>query len=264
MRLARPFDKLERGRLRADGFTLIELLVVIAIIGILASMLLPAVSKSKGQATKISCVNNLHQLAIAMKMYVDENADKYPPRAGQNFWCSRIYDGYKDLRLLVCPNDRDPVAWGGPPGVYPADGAPRSYIYNGWNDYIYDYVVTDPVVFTNDYMGPNLGMAVMKESDIPHPSGTAILGEKLSGEPHWHYHMDLYEPNPGGGEGNDLYELERSRHGGSGQSNSGNGGSNYSFADASVRFVKFGEILNPINLWAVTDMRRTTLAVSPK
>src|SRR5436190_15271932 len=94
------------------GFTLIELLVVIAIIAILAAMLLPAVSRSKGQATKISCVNNLRQLAISMQVYVDENQGLFPPRTNPNAWGSRLYGGFKDLRLLVCPNDgTDPASW---------------------------------------------------------------------------------------------------------------------------------------------------------
>ncbi len=60
------------------AFTLTELLVVIAIIAILAAMLLPALTKSKGQGQRIQCVSNLKQLAFATQMYADENADRLP------------------------------------------------------------------------------------------------------------------------------------------------------------------------------------------
>lgn len=58
------------------GFTLIELLVVIAIVGILSAMLLPALNKGKLKANGIMCMNSHRQLALAWRMYSDDNNDK--------------------------------------------------------------------------------------------------------------------------------------------------------------------------------------------
>ena len=60
------------------AFTLIEALVVMAIIGILASLLLPALGRAKAQAYNAACMNNLRQLGIATRIYSDDNQERLP------------------------------------------------------------------------------------------------------------------------------------------------------------------------------------------
>jgi prepilin-type N-terminal cleavage/methylation domain-containing protein/prepilin-type processing-associated H-X9-DG protein len=66
------------GELAESAFTLIELLVVVAVISVLAALLLPALSQAKAKALSIKCRSNLHQVGLALQMYVGDNSDSYP------------------------------------------------------------------------------------------------------------------------------------------------------------------------------------------
>ncbi len=63
---------------RISAFTLIELLVAIAIVAVLAALLLPALSKGKEAGRSTACISNLHQIGVALQMYVDGNNNYLP------------------------------------------------------------------------------------------------------------------------------------------------------------------------------------------
>ena len=136
-------------RLRQQAFTLIELLVVIAIIAVLIGLLLPAVQKVREAANRISCANNLKQMALAVHNH--ESTYGYMPTAGEanNYnWNRTLVKGapaagaaqswgwaYQILPFMeqdnlwryVEPNSTDPTQTAFQGDYFVLDGIPKNY-----------------------------------------------------------------------------------------------------------------------------------------
>jgi prepilin-type N-terminal cleavage/methylation domain-containing protein/prepilin-type processing-associated H-X9-DG protein len=174
------------------GFTLMELLVVIGIIAILASLLLTAIGSAMGKARRITCMNNLRQINLGVRMYADDARDKLPGKAAGAF----VFEGYKELvkgyvglhgasssrdRLFACPADvyyYDTAFGKRHPGPGYEGYIPESWCAQSNSDFSSYVLNAGNLMGTKKHPEGILpGIAGLTLSSIKHPSRTVLVTE---------------------------------------------------------------------------------------
>ena len=162
----------------SGGFTLLELLVVVAIIGVLAGLLLPALSRAREAARSVQCLGQMRQIAMALRLYADDHGDEFPRSQHSAFAHGQLPWG----RALATGLGATAAAWTNLfQGVYHCPGDRR---VTPWSYGLNVYFELGP---DDDYSGkPETWRRLTL---VPRPSGTVLYSESSSTADHLMAHF---------------------------------------------------------------------------
>ncbi|HDY67525.1 MAG TPA: type II secretion system protein [Candidatus Scalindua sp.] len=156
------------------GFTLIELLVVIAIIGVLAGILLPALSRVRESGRRTHCTSNLRQIGMGLIMYLNENNETFPTGATAMTALNKLYPDYiSERKVFMCPSD-NLVTDVTNAGITAGDAFEKdecSYGYDG----THTPADNAGVAIAGDRPSNNPGLGTPKNNRSPNHGGTVNL-----------------------------------------------------------------------------------------
>jgi prepilin-type N-terminal cleavage/methylation domain-containing protein/prepilin-type processing-associated H-X9-DG protein len=257
-------------RRTSKGFTLIELLVVIAIIAILAAILFPVFGNARRNAMRASCLANVKQLTLAMKMYAADNDNTFCPvcadwdrtTAGANVnmradnvsawyttfpinadgthgfckcWADLIYGYVKSYKIFICPSrpKEGTVGWPFLGGTLYAD-KPLGYGSNF--DMSQETDPTYPATAPGDDVLGNpskFNTSNYSEDQIPNPAQKILIGETVGAN------QVVYSGYLGA-----TNAMADATH---------NGTINWGFCDGHVKNLSPGQTVKPVLCWNPGD-----------
>jgi prepilin-type N-terminal cleavage/methylation domain-containing protein/prepilin-type processing-associated H-X9-DG protein len=226
---------------KRSAFTLIELLVVIAIIAILAAILFPVFARAREKARQASCSSNCKQIALACLMYTQDYDEKLPSdRSGVagtptfTTYVGQVVPYIKNFQIFRCPSDgTNRVSVGINIGTGAPWGCPAGTNSPAWQ--------SDGVTWLAGEGAPLALIPAPAETILNMCAGGYTAGTGGPPDNWWTYPQSLWFAEIASGCARNGFAAVH------------NGGTNYSFCDGHVKWLKPEATWSPKNLWTRYD-----------
>jgi len=268
-----------KGNLKARGFTLIELLVVIAIIAILAAILFPVFAQARESARSTSCLSNMKQLGLSLRMYGQDYDETYPnirilsPGGSLNLglcWKNVVQPYIKNKDLFRCPSNPYSVAGAGNKTTQNPNGQGEGWFFEsdarmpigyGMNSTVTTWVPAD---WASDPNNSWIDFRPLSDARLTRAADTIAIGEVAWDDADIHAGWVGLNSGGGGCDGgdNNPAETRKGLMGHRGTYGNGPGKqANFTFWDGHAKNRRWGQTLLPLqnNQWVIDPLSDVNL-----